>query len=232
MTLATAPATIGAQGFDADDVIDADAAKALAAAGFGFAVRYLSRTTPQNNGDLSAAEIGWITDAGLGLMAAQHYPGLNWAPTTALGTAQGKAAAVNAAAIGLPQGVNLWADIEGVASYATAADTIDYVNTWAGEVAAAGFVPGIYVGSLWSGLIPNDRVVNLTGSDLYWRLKVAYYWRSASDVPDIPVRGYCMIQAIAPSPIDGISIDRNAVQLETMQTLLPVWAVAAQPVGA
>jgi len=222
MTLATAPATIGSQGFDSDTEITADTAKALAAAGFGFAIRYLSRTTPQNNGDLSAAEIGWITDAGLALMVAQHYPGLNWVPTTALGTAQGRAAAINAAAIGIPTGVSLWADIEAVADYVSVADMIAYINTWAGEVSARGYLPGVYVGA-------NQP---LTGDELYWRLKVAYYWKSASHVPDIPVRGFCMIQAIAPSPIDGISLDRNAVQLETMQTLLPVWAVAAQPVGA
>jgi hypothetical protein len=219
MPLTTAPATIGAQGFDADSVIDADTAKALAAAGFGFAVRYLSRTTPQNNGDLSAAEIGWITDAGLALMAVQHCPLPGWAPTLALGTQYGTAAAVNAAAIGLPQGVAVWLDLEGVAPYATAADTIAYCNTWAGVVAQAGFMPGLYVGA-------NQP---LTSDELYWRLKVAYYWKSASRVPDIPVRGYCMIQALAPSPIDGISLDRNAVQLETMQTLLPIWAVATEP---
>ena len=126
MTLATAPATIGAQGFDADSVIGSDTAKALAAAGFGFAVRYLSRTTPQNNGDLSAAEIGWITDAGLALMAVQHCPLPGWSPTLALGTAYGTAAAVNAAAIGLPGGVSVWLDLEGVAPYVTAADTIGY----------------------------------------------------------------------------------------------------------
>ena len=220
MTLTTALATIGAQGFDSDDAIDAASAAALAAAGFGFAIRYLSRTTPQNQGDLSAAEVGWITDAGLGLMAVQHCPLPGWAPTLALGAQYGTAAAVNAAAIGLPQGVAVWLDLEGVAPYTTAADTIAYINTWAGVVAAAGFMPGLYIGA-------NQP---LTGNDLYWRLRTAYYWRSASNVPDIPYRGYCMAQALAPS-IDGIpvSIDRNVVFLETPQTLLPSWAVAAQP---
>ena len=78
-----------------------------------------------------------------------------------VGGSYGQAAALNAAAIGLPMGVSLWLDLEGVASYATAANTIAYVNAWAGEVAAAGFVPGLYVGA-------NQP---LTGDELYWRLE-------------------------------------------------------------
>jgi hypothetical protein len=52
----------------------------------------------------------------------------------------------------------------------------------------------------------------LTGDELYWRLKTRHYWRSASRVPPIPYRGDQMFQALAPSPVPGISIDRDVTQ--------------------
>ena len=54
------------------------------------------------------------------------------------------------------------------------------------EVEGAGFVPGVYVGA---GAI-------LTGSELFWRLTTKHYWKSGSRVPDIPHRGYQLIQTI------------------------------------
>ena len=206
----------GAQGFDTDTELVAATADQLFATGFQFAVRYLSRTTPQNLGDLGSAEAETILGAGLALMVVQHCPLAGWAPTASLGGSYGRAAALNAAAI-MPTGVSVWLDLEGVATYATAANTIAYVNTWAGEVAAAGFLPGLYVGA-------NQP---LTGDELYWRLKVSRYWRSASKVPDIPYRGYCMAQALMPSPVsDGangdIPIDRDVIMADAFGGV-PIW---------
>lgn len=207
-----AAAKTGAQGFDSDTVLTAGLAQALFAAGFRFAVRYLSRTAPQHNGDLSAAEAAAILDAGLALMPVQHVSRAGWAPSAALGRQYGLAAAQNAQAVRLPAGVTVWLDLEGVASYATAAETIAYCNAWAGEVAVAGFDPGLYVGA-------NQP---LSGDDLYWRLRVTRYWKSASTVPAIPYRGYCMVQALAPSPVDGIAIDRDVVMADLFGGL-PMW---------
>jgi hypothetical protein len=212
-----AAATAGAQGFDSDTTIDPGAAAALFAAGFRFAVRYLSRTTPQNPGDLGAPEVATILDAGLALMAVQHCPRSGWAPSAELGGSYGAAAAINARSVGLPPPITLWFDLEGVAAYATAADTIAHVNSWAGAVAAAGYQPGIYVGA-------NQP---LTADELYWRLRVQRYWRSASIVPDISYRGYCMAQALAPSPIatgtaGAIAIDRDVTLADNFGDL-PQW---------
>lgn len=218
---AIASAAPGAQGFDADTALTAATGAALRATGFQFAIRYLSRTTPQNPGDLSPAEGRLILGAGLALMAVQHCPRPGWAPTSALGRQYGDAAIRNAAAAGLPVGISLWLDLEGVASYATSADTIAYVNQWAAVVAAAGYTAGLYVGA-------NQP---LTGEELYWRLRVKQYWRSASIVPDIPYRGYCLAQALAPSPVDGISLDRDVVMADVFGGL-PTWlAPAAAPIS-
>ena len=81
-------------------------------------------------------------------------------------------------------------------------EVIRYCNAWFFEVESAGFVSGLYVGA----------EANLTGDELYWRLKTKHYWRSASDVPQITHRGYQMFQALAPSPVPGISIDRDVTK--------------------
>jgi Domain of unknown function (DUF1906) len=202
----------GAQGFDSDAVLTPASAAALHAAGFRFVVRYLSRTSPQNPGDLDSGEIAVILYAGLALMAVQHCPLPGWSPSADLGALYGHAAADNAAAIGIMPGVTLWLDLEDVAPYATGADTIAYCNAWAGIVAMAGFQPGLYVGA-------NQP---LSGNDLYWRLRVTRYWRSASSVPGIPYRGYCMWQAQLPSPVDGVAVDRDVIMADAFGGV-PMW---------
>ena len=77
---------------------------------------------------------------------------------------------------------------------------ITYCNAWFAEVERAGFVSGVYVGA---GAI-------LTENELFWRLTTKHYWKSGSRVPDIPHRGYQLIQTIIRNDkIDGVSIDRN-----------------------
>lgn len=212
----TAVATLGAQGFDTDTTLVPDMAGALRRAGFAFVVRYLSRGLGQQSGDLSVGEAQTILAAGLALMTVQHCPRSGWAPAAALGENYGQAAALNAAAIGLPQGVSLWVDLEDVAPYTTAADTIAYCNAWAAEVESRGFEAGLYVGA-------NQPLV---GDELYWRLRVTRYWRSASQVPEIPHRGYCMAQALAPSPVAGIDIDRDVIIADAFGGL-PIWLAPA-----
>lgn len=209
-------ATPGAQGFDSDTIVFADTAAELFRAGFRFAVRYLSRTVPQNQSDLCISEAQTILGAGLALMAVQHCPRPGWAPNRQLGQEYGEAAAQNAVEIGLPVGINLWLDLEGVADWVSDADTIEHCNAWAGAIEAAGFVPGLYVGA-------NQP---LSGDQLYWRLRIRNYWRSASIVPDIPYRGYQMVQALAPSPVAGakagIAIDRDVIMSDNFGGL-PMW---------
>jgi hypothetical protein len=195
-------ATAGAQGFDTDTVVTAAAAEELRAAGFTFCLRYLSRAEGQGGGDLTPAEAARILGAGLALMAVQHVSRRGWVPSVELGRSYGRNAALNATEVGFPPGVNVWLDLEGVLGSVAAEEVIGYCNAWSGEVEAAGYVSGLYVGP--------EAV--LGGNDLYWRLRTRHYWRSAARVPRIPHRGYQMFQALAPSPIAGIAIDRNVVK--------------------
>ena len=150
--------------------------------------------------DLSETEASIILDAGLALMPVQHVAPENWSPSQALGTRNGKNAAKHAQQIGFAEGVNVWLDLEGAKASTPHETMIAYCNAWFAEIEEAGFVPGVYVGA---------RAI-LTGNELFWRLTTKHYWKSGSRVPDIPQRGYQLVQSIIRNDkIDGVAIDRN-----------------------
>ncbi|HTX75587.1 MAG TPA: glycoside hydrolase domain-containing protein [Terracidiphilus sp.] len=196
-------AATGLVGFDTDTVVSESVARLFADEGFRFSLRYLSLGSSQDAGDLSPSEAEDMLSVGLALMPVQHAPTPGWSPTGELGQAHGANAAGNAASIGFPQGVNVWCDLEGVNSASSAEDVIDYCTAWFSAVAAAGFVPGLYV-----GFNPG-----LTGEQLY-DLPFEHYWQSASAVPAIPQRGYQMVQNLVSGPINGIDIDGDRTQTD------------------
>jgi hypothetical protein len=217
-TVQVRAAPVGAKGFDTATALTDHAARAFAAAGFVFAVRYVSRFVPGPAGDLTAAEAQAILASGLALMAVQHCEMEGWAPSAARGARYGEAAAANAKAAGLPQGINLWLDLEGVASGTAASVVAAYCNAWYQAVAAHGYLPGLYFGV---GQV-------LTGEQLYKDLPFQYYWKPDSKyVPDVAVRGQCMAQAIGSGfVLDGVAYDRD-VTMADAGGHTPVWAVAA-----
>jgi hypothetical protein len=190
----------GVHGFDANSVLNRRICEVAKARGFEFCIRYVSRQDAQPVGDLSEAEANVILGAGLALMPVQHVAPENWSPSQALGTRNGKNAAKHARQIGFPEGVNVWLDLEGAKTSTTHEAMIAYCSAWFAEVEGAGFVPGVYVGAM----------AILTGNELFWRLTTKHYWKSGSRVPDIPHRGYQLIQTIIRNDkIDGVAIDRN-----------------------
>lgn len=190
-------------GFDANTVITLQTAQAFASEGYHFCLRYLSRGTPQASGDLSPAEANNILNGGLALMPVQHVSAEGWVPTAALGSTYGSNAATNAQAIGFPPGVNVWLDLEGVASGTSSQAIIDYCTNWYEAVADAGYVPGIYVGAN----------CGLSGNQLY-DLPFQHYWQSLSNVPSIPNRGYQMVQSGVADPVNGVSIDQDLTETD------------------
>jgi hypothetical protein len=188
----------GVRGFDANQPIKAAAAAAFYARGYRFCARYVRRA-PAHDYDLTTREATTLLDAGLGLMVVQHVAPEGWIPTPQLGTTYGAVAAAEARTIGVPAGVTLWCDLEGVAGGTLARDVIDYCNRWHSEVARAGFVPGLYVGA-GAGL---NRV------QLYRDLRFTHYWGAynlnADEVP--ATRGLQMKQAVpkAADKVPGVS---------------------------
>jgi hypothetical protein len=79
---------------------------------------------------------------------------------------------------------------------AQANDVIHYCEAWYEAVSAAGYIPGLYVGS--------EALLN--GRQLY-DLPFQHYWRSQSQVPDIPHRGYQVVQLSPPIQLNGVRID-------------------------
>jgi hypothetical protein len=177
----------GLIGFDTDTKLTAAKAKDFYNRGFRFCVRYLTRSSDKPSpGDISQNEAALILKAGLALGAVQHVAPRGWKPSAALGKQYGRRAADSAKAASLPAGMNLWLDLEGVSSTSSHQDVIDYCNTWFDVVEADGYVSGLYVGA--------ETI--LSGTELFLKLKTRHYWKSGSTVPDIPHRGYQMVQYI------------------------------------
>jgi hypothetical protein len=183
------PLPDSARGFDANQVITREHARAAFQAGYQFAVRYVRRR-PFNPQDLTAGEVVTLLDAGLGLMIVQHVAAENrWIPAATLGTAYGATAASECQKVGIPAGVTVWCDLEGVAPGTTAPAVIAYCNNWHAEVAAADYQPGLYVG--WH--------CGLSAVQLYRNLRFSRYWSGYNlDADKMPaVRGVCMRQFTA-----------------------------------
>lgn len=199
-------ATSGLLGFDASVPVSAKAAKEFSRNGYRYCIRYLSRSTPQPSDDLTASELKGLLTGGLAVMAVQHVMREGWIPSGDRGTQYGEAAVANAKTAGLPKGVTVWLDLEGVHHSVNRTDVIAYCNHWFDVVADAGYESGVYVGAS----------CGLDGGDLYWQLKTRHYWRSGSKVPDLPHRGYQLVQRITSEPdiVSGIEIDRDVTYVD------------------
>src|ERR1700761_7679766 len=184
-------ASIGALGFDTAVPLTVATAKGYAAKGFQFCIRYVSRTdgsradnAAKGLADLSEAEGQAILDAGMALMVVQHVAAHGWVPGAQLGQDYGAKAAQFSQAAGLPAGVNVWLDLEDIPGGTAASDVSGYANAWIGEVKAAGYVPGVYVGFN----------VGLTPDELFFDLHVEHYWRASGNIVDVSHRGYQLFQ--------------------------------------
>jgi len=225
------PAVAGMHGFDTNTKLTATTARALRDAGFKFAIRYLSRKAKPPARDLTADELNIILDAGLAVMAVQHVAPSGWTPSDTLGVEYGGNAAAHARAVGLAEKSSVWLDLEGIAAGTPSSAVISYCNAWFKEVESAGYTTGVYVGA--------NSI--LSGDELYLSLKTTHYWKSGSAVPDIPHRGYCMVQHIIPDDkIGGVKIDRDvtlvdafgSVPMLTTRGLAADMAALASPLPA
>ena len=187
-------------------------------AGFSFAVRYVPRnfvvTDDSAQGNLTTPEAEDILGAGLALMVVQHVAASPWTPSGSLGQSYGQYAVANARAIGLPAGISLFLDLEGVAAGTSAETVSDYCGSWYDVVAAAGYVPGIYIGAN-CGL----------GASQIEALPFRYFWESGSKVPAI-APGYCMKQSISSSYVlAGVAYDLDVIQADANGNT-PFWLKA------
>ena len=129
-------------------------------------MRYVRRDKPHASA-LTAKEAKSLLSAGLGLMLVQYVESdTSWIPSGPKGRANGAVAASEAEKLGVPWGVTIWCDLEGVKRGTRAQKAIDYCNQWHSAVTSAGYLPGLYVG-YHAGLNPTQ---------LYRALRFTHYW--------------------------------------------------------
>jgi hypothetical protein len=156
----------GVRGADTTERITPRTAVALRTHGFRFCVRYVRRDKPHASA-LNAAEAKTILDSGLGVMLVQYVESESaWMPGAAKGKTNGDVAAAEAAKLGVPWGMTVWCDLEGVKVGTPRQQVIDYCNRWHAAVSGAGYVPGLYVGYR----------AGLTATQLYQKLRFTHYW--------------------------------------------------------
>ena len=191
----------GVRGFDTAETVTPRAAAAFRRSGFRFAVRYVRRDQPHSSA-LKTTEAKSLLNVGIGLMIVQYVESETaWTPSAAKGTKNGGVAASECELLGVPWGVTVWCDLEGVAPGTSSQRVIDYCNAWHAAVSGAGYVPGIYVG-YHAGLTPTQ---------LYRSLRFTHYWGAYNlSVDQYPaVRGIQMKQSRARSSDrpQGVAID-------------------------
>jgi hypothetical protein len=196
-------------GFDTVAKLDGVKAKHLASAGLVFAARYVSLGKP-GRGDLDSAELQALTDAGLGVMPVQYGRTRGWSDAT--GRSDGQAAARNALAAGALPEATLWCDMEGRFPGA------DVAVAWYEAATSAGMHdPGLCVGA----------GVPLSSEQLFHELPFRRYWLSFSQVPNIDVRGYQLIQLFP--DLDGFGRRGRGVFLGLADRLAPPQLPVEQP---
>jgi hypothetical protein len=201
LDLATvAPLPAGAKGFDTTAALDAATVAAFRKRGYDFVVRYIRRDKGHIY-DLTAAEVETILAGDLALSVVQYVESANsWTPSQEKGAQFGKTAADSCKAIGLPNGMTVWCDLEGVALGVDAKIVVGYCRAWYLQLANAGYAPGLYIG--WHSV--------LSGPDFYRELPFTRYWAAYNaDGDQSPQpRGFCMRQhAMATADVpSGISL--------------------------
>ncbi len=191
-------------GFDADTKLSRSVAQSFYNEGYRFCCRYLSLGSEEETSDLTYSEANDILDGGLALMPVQHVLSPGWEANGKLGEIHGENAARNADTVGFPSKVNVWCDLEGIQGGVSAQSVIDYCNNWYDAVAAYGYLPGLYVGA--------NSILN--AEQLYESLKFQHFWKSESDVPEVAVRSYQMVQYYYPELVNGISIDKDITYID------------------
>lgn len=179
--------------------------------------------------------VGYLGAVNAGRLAAVIAAGLAFMPVTFAGEYKDGAAdeIAQLKALGLPAGVSVWLDLEGLDAWnmgKTAegrANLSRLINAWAKDIAAAGYMPCLYVGA------PQP----LTGADLY-ALAVVRYWLGIGRCVDYtgkdayPACGWSMRQDWHNEGVRGVNwrgtgihVDTNSIQCDH-RGRLPAWVIA------
>jgi hypothetical protein len=180
---------------------DLPLAEALAADGVQCLVGYL--------GHMNAFRLSAVLAAGLAFM-----------PVTTAGEYEDGAAdeITQLKALGIPSGCTVWLDLEGQKAFHSDPSTLlAKLRAWAQAIAAAGYMPGLYVG------VPQP----LTSEELY-QLPFVRYWRGQGSIRDRnnalaePSCGWCMTQMFPQHMRAGVLVDDDIVG-QDYRGRVPAW---------
>lgn len=195
-------ATQGDRVADTDAILTSADCKQLVSLGYAGVFRYLS--------DLTSTEVGTILTSGLALYFVNHSRAVGWLPSGPLGASDGDRDVADLVRLGIPKGVHVSFDLEGVGG-GSATNTSSHVNAHAAAVQASGNLAAIYVGE---GAI-------LTSAQLY-ALRSTLYWHSCSRIEDAagneagPSCGWAAYQLFEDDFVlpNGLVIDINSMALD------------------
>ena len=175
----------GVKGFDAGTVPTDTQLSCLKNAGYG--VAFLNDLDSTTSPTFSQA---YATAKSLG-MTVVPFQGYYSPAFADLGQAvsRGKLMVTHAQAVGYPKGSQVFVDIEGnnVAGTSRAAQ-IQWVETWAKQVTAAGYVAGVYVGQ--------PQELQATDFNEISMPDVSVFWQSQSSSAPDPLQGYVVKQSL------------------------------------
>jgi hypothetical protein len=195
--------------------LDQAAAIALAAMHVAAAGRYVNLHRGDDGFAATRAELEEVTPH-LGVWLTQEARTGGWSEET--GRQDGQIAAANALAIGYPRNAVLECDLEG--TFSSDSQYVDYASGWYEMAMREGAIElAAYIGA----------GVPLDASALYHHLRFHRYRRSLSQVPNVMLRGYQMIQ-LYPDDVEllpGRKFDLNVVQSDYLAGRW-IWAVQTQ----
>jgi hypothetical protein len=212
---------------DASTIITREQAEFLYYAGYRTIFRYLDRIVSDPDKDdtwpynLIRSELDMLLDVGLYVSPVQYFSTPQSSTkqgamySRAYGETVGKAAALNAKALGVPTGVTIWCDLE-ECPRASPQMITDYLNGWSEAVSftSPGYACGLYVGANLGSPAAGGYY---SGTQLYKLPRFRAYWRAASLVPQVPNRGWTVIQGLQ-IKIGGVMVDQNMIALDHRAT--------------
>jgi hypothetical protein len=170
------------------------------------------------------ADIANALAAGLTVSLFQGYYVAAWA-IPAEATTRAQQLVDLAHTVGIPAHaeppVVLWLDLEACGAVPAAA-IFTWVTAWGRTVQAAGYAAGVYVGAAQP----------LTSQQLYALPTITHYWRAASTVPPVAVRGYQVLQETGNQPLADVLVDTDTIQTDALGGLPVGVALTAGPTGA
>lgn len=195
------------RGFDCNDALTFEEAKAMQQAGYQFCFRYLKRV--ESSTHVTTREAQDILNAGLALGLVQHVAPPAWVPDKELGLRYGETTVNELVNLGYPPGGMGWLDLEGVRASVPQWDVIEYCNAWHSQLAGAGYLPGIYLGDS----------PGITGKSAYQDLRFTHYWAAYNLNKDLYpiVRGVQLRQRSMrgyPQPVPRLEFDVDESQID------------------